>query len=118
MSFPSFLHEVAEVVGREETLLGEIFHRRQPFLQGPVVFEVVVEQPFKLVEHIEIGRLAGDELPLVETHTIVEQQFDVAADEFLGVLVDGVLQLLPYLVQTILEDVFLVFAQVEGLREV
>ena len=37
----------------------------------------------------------GDELPLVEAQTVVEQHFDVDGDEPFAVAVDSVFQLLP-----------------------
>src|SRR3712207_83972 len=110
-----FLHKIAEIVGRQVTFLREIFYRRQPFTQGTALPEVVVKQAFKLIKHVKIGRTAGDELPLIEAQTIVEQQFYVAADELSAVLVNGMVQLLLYLGKAIAEDGFLVFRQVQGL---
>ena len=38
--------------------------------------------------------LSGDELTVVETQTIVEQEFDIGNDQFTTMLVDSVLQFL------------------------
>jgi hypothetical protein len=54
-------------------------------------------------------------LAFIEAQAIVEQQLDIAADEFLAVVVDRMFQLHLYLLKTVAEDGFLVFAQVQSL---
>ena len=47
-----------------------------------------------------VGIFTGDELPVIEADAVVEQQFDVVHNQRLAVLVDGILQLRPYLFHT------------------
>ena len=110
-----FLHQVAEVVGREEHLVGEILHRRQSVPLGLVAVEIVVEQSLEACQHIAVRILSCDELSVVEAHAVVQQQFDVLGDEAFAVLVDGVVQLLLYLVQTVRENPFLRLRQMKCL---
>ena len=110
-----FFHEVAEVVGRKEAPFGEVFHRRQPLALGPVAPEVDVELVLKAREHVVVGFAAGDELPVVEPHAIVEQQLYVAAYQRFAVLVDGTSEFHLNLVEAVGEYLFLVVRQVQRL---
>ena len=71
------------------------FYRRQPFALGAIPRKIVVEQPFEPGQNVMIDVRTGDELPLVEAQTVVEQHFDVDGDEPFAVAVDSVFQLLP-----------------------
>ena len=66
-----FLDKVAEVVGREENLVGKVFDGRKPFSLGLVVLEIIVEEVLKFCQHILIGSLAGGELAFIEAHAVV-----------------------------------------------
>ena len=55
-------------------------------------------------QRIVIHVLTCDELPFVETHTVVKQLFDVGNDQRLGELVNGMLQLTDNLLHVILQN--------------
>ena len=89
--FPvSFFHQIAEIIGRQAYFACKIAYRRQPFLRSGALGKVIVEQPLETCQDIEIHVPARDELALVKTHTIVEQQFYIGRNKPLGMLVDGV----------------------------
>ena len=46
-------------------------------------------------DYIFIRLIACNELPFVETHTVIQQQFDVSHDELLAVFVNRMFQLDP-----------------------
>ena len=116
-----FLDKVAEVVGREENLVGKVFDGRKPFSLGLVVLEIIVEEVLKFCQHILIGSLAGGELAFVEAHAVVQKQLDVACDETLAELVDGVGEFQFDFVEAVEDDSFLFIGKVEclagGVRE-
>lgn len=102
------LHEVAEIVGRKETTFGKVFDRRQPVSKRGAM-EIAVQFVFKACENVEIGVASCVELPVVEAHAVVEQQFYVAAYQFAAVAVCGPFRLLPYFVEAVAEDGLLIF---------
>ena len=59
--------------------------RRAKF-QGLVRFEIIVQQGFEGRERILILFFTGNELPVVETDAIVQQQFDGRSDNGIAVL--------------------------------
>ena len=75
---------------------------------------VVVQQLLEAHEHIVVQFLACDELALVETHAVVEQNLDVGDDQRLGELVDRVLEFAGYLAHVVLYDQPLVDREVQG----
>lgn len=109
------LDEVAEIVGGEEAVLGEIFHGGQSFPLSPVACEIVVKQSLELGEHVLVHLFTGDELTVVEAHAVVEQQLDVATYQGLGVPVDGPLYLDADLFQAVSVDFLLPLRKVERL---
>lgn len=109
------LHQISEIVGGEEHFVCEVFHGRQSFGLRFVALEIVVYQCFEFHQDIFVGCRAGDELAFVETHAVVQQQFDVACNQTLAVLVDGALDFHLNLLQTVEEDFFLVFGQMQCL---
>ena len=84
-------------------LIGKVFHRRQAFGLGFIALEIIVQQFFKPAEYIFVYLSPCDELPFIETHAVVQQQFDVTGDEASAVLVGWNLQFPLYLVQAIPE---------------
>ena len=109
------LDEVAEIVGRQAQLAGTVFHRRQPLVQGVVRREVGVEQLLETGQNIAVGLLPGDELPLVETQAIVQQQFDLGDQQPPAHAVDIVIELLADGRQTVDEGRALAFGEVQRL---
>ena len=89
------LDQIAEIVRGKAQFSGAPFYRRQPFALGAIPRKIVVEQPFEPGQNVMIDVRTGDELPLVEAQTVVEQHFDVDGDEPFAVAVDSVFQLLP-----------------------
>ena len=68
-----FLDEITEIVGGEMQFIREILHIGQtPFLRL-VSLEVGIQQTFELRQHIPVHILAGNELAVVKTRTIVQQ---------------------------------------------
>ena len=110
-----FLDKVAEVVGREENLVGKVFDGRKPFSLGLVVLEIIVEEVLKFCQHILIGSLAGGELAFVEAHAVVQKQLDVACDETLAELVDGVGEFQFDFAEAVEDDSFLFIGKVKCL---
>ena len=108
-----FLYHVTEVVWREEHLVGEVFHRRQTVCHGALLAEVVVEEVLELHYHALVALRARDELPFVEPHAVVEQQFDVARDEPAAVLVSRTAYFHLYFFKTVGVDAFLFVRQVQ-----
>ena len=116
-----FLDKVAEVVGREENLVGKVFDGRKPFSLGVVVLEIIVEEVLKFCQHILVGSFAGGELAFIEAHAVVQEQLDVACDETLAELVDGVGEFQFDFAEAVEDDFFLFIGKVEclagGVRE-
>ena len=71
---------------------------------GRVAREVGVKLALKPLQHVGVGVVAGDELPLVEPHAVVEQQLYVAADQLAAVAVHGPLDFHAYLAEAVAED--------------
>ena len=55
--------------------VGKIFDRRQPRSLWLVALEICVEQPLETREYIAVLLTPRIELPVVETHTVIQQQF-------------------------------------------
>ena len=99
-----FFNQVTEIVGRKMQFPGTVSHRRQSDLLGPVRNEVFVEHVFETHQNIAVHFVARNELPFVETHTVIQQQFDVSHDELLAVFVNRMLQLDPDFMYSISYD--------------
>ena len=56
---------------------------------------MVIYDFIKLPDNLFIHFVTCNELPFVETHTVIQQQFDVSHDELLAVFVDRMFQLDP-----------------------
>lgn len=87
--------QVAQVIWRQTELVGTILHRRLPLasLWGGIP---IVEQLLEAGEYVAVYIFAGYELAVIETHAMVEQQFDIVDNQRLAVLVDGMRQFMPY----------------------
>ena len=59
--------------------------------------------------------LAGDELPVVEAGAVLQEQIEIGGDERTAVLIDGLLGFERDFIETIHDDGFLAFAQVQSL---
>ena len=97
--------QVAQVVGRKTELVGTVLYSRKAFGSRSVGMEVVVQQGFKTGKYVAIQVLAGDELAVVETDTVIKQELDIIHDERLAVFVkDRTLQLLADVLHAADED--------------
>ena len=84
--FPCFLlDKVAKIVGREIQFFGTVGHRGQSEGLGLVGPEIVVQKAFKPFQDALMHILAGDELAVIETYTVIEQQFYIGSDEAFAV---------------------------------
>ena len=81
-------HQIPEIIGRKTNLVCEILYSRDAFLRCRPQIEIIVQKPLETSQRIVIHVLARDELPLVETHAIVEQHLDVGNDKRFGEFVD------------------------------
>lgn len=52
-------------------------HRRQSQILDIFRLEIIVQQVFKFEQDIGVAIFAGNELSVVKTNTVIEQQFDV-----------------------------------------
>ena len=110
------LHKVAEVVRRETTLVGKRLDRWQPAHEdGFPVVEIVVQCLFKGSHHTVVFQLARDELAVVKAQAVVEQQLDVAADEFAAELVNRAVDFFLDFVDAVEINAPLAFRHVQGL---
>ena len=109
------LDEVAEIAGREVGLVGKVGHAGQAVALGVAADEVVAQMALEAGEDVAVHPFAGDELALVVAHAVVEQHADGIDDEWLGVLVDGVLQFHADLCEHTLDDALLRVGEVQGL---
>ena len=113
--FPGLLfHQIAEIIGRQAYFACKIAYRRQPFLRSGALGKVIVEQPLETCQDIEIHVPARDELALVKTHTIVEQQFYIGRNKPFGMLVDGVEQFHADFFQAVEDNHTFFLRQVQG----
>ena len=104
-SFSCFLlYQVSEIIRRETCLVCKIFHGWQSFCYCHLILEVFVQQLLEFYDNIFVRLITCDKLPFVETHTVIQQQFDVTHDELLAVLVDRMLQLDPDFMYSISYD--------------
>lgn len=95
-SFSCFLlYQVSEIIRRETCLVCKIFHGWQSFGYCHLILEVFVQQLLEFYDNIFVRLITCNKLPFVETHTVIQQQFDVSHDELLAVFVDRVFQLDP-----------------------
>ena len=75
------LDEVAEIVGGKAKRFGALLYRRHPLCCGLARCEIVVQQILEAGQDVVVGIFAGDELTVVETDAVVEQQFDVVGNQ-------------------------------------
>ena len=107
-------NKISEVVGRKEYLISKIPYGRQSVGMRLPALEIIVEQGFEAGQHILVRFLAGDELPVIKTHTIVKQQLDISCNKPLAQLVYRMRQFQLYFSQTIEDDAFILVRKVQG----
>ena len=104
-SFSCFLlYQVSEIIRRETCLVCKIFHGWQSFGYCHLILEVFVQQLLEFYDNIFVRLITCNKLPFVETHTVIQQQFDVSHDELLAVFVDRMFQLDPNFMYAISYD--------------
>ena len=69
---------------------------------------------FEPYDNIFVYLVAGDKLSFVETHTVIQQQFDIAYDKLLAMLVDGMFQFDLNLMYAVGYDFLFLVGQVQG----
>ena len=109
------LYQVAEIVGRQETLFGKISDRRQPLLRRLAALKVSVHLVLKLCQHVVVCLLAGDKLAFVKAHAVVEQHLYVAAYNLPRLVISLPFRLFLYPCKAVAEDFLLFLRQVESL---
>lgn len=75
------LDEIAEIVGGKAKRIGALLNRGHPLCCGLARCEIVIQQVLEAGQDIVVGIFAGDELAVVETDAVVEQQFDVVGNQ-------------------------------------
>ena len=108
-------HQVAEVVGRQVYLVGQLLHSGQSLALWAARGEIVGEHGFKAGEDVMVLVLAGDELAVVEARGIVEQHLDSIDDELARVAVDGVAQFVADALEAALYQRTLLLRQMQRL---
>jgi len=84
--------QVAEIVGGETGLVGEIGNRWQTVTFGMTTDEVLAQLLMEGCEDVAVHLVTRDELAVVVAHAVVQEQAYGIGDERLRVAVDGVLQ--------------------------
>lgn len=113
-----FLDEIPEIVGGEMQFICEILHIGQPLFLRLVSFEVGIQQAFELRQHIPVHMLAGDELAVVKTHSVVQKDFYIGRHDGLGVPVNATSQFRPDFRQAVQEQMPFPLRHMEGLGSV
>lgn len=76
--------------------------------------EIIVQQPFKPDQDILVDHAAGNELAIVITQTVVEEQLDIVCYQRFTVPVNRLLQFMVDFSQTIHNRGPLLFRQMQG----
>ena len=103
---------VAEVVGREVHLVGKVLDGRDTFGSRFAGEDIIVEQLVEACKGRDIEVLSGNELPLVETHAVVEQEFKIGDNQSARVPIDRVLEFDIDDMHTVVNDLHLVLGEV------
>ena len=107
--------QVAEVVGRETGLVGEVGDGGQTVTFWMVVYKVLAELLLEGQEHLAVHLVSRDELAIVVAQAVVEHQGNSVCDESLRVFVDGVLHLCLNLIHQCHDDRALCLRQMQRL---
>lgn len=75
-----FLHQVAEIIGRQAELIGALLHSRHSVFSRFVRCKIFVQQILETGQDIVVGILAGNELAVVKADAVIEQQFDIVGN--------------------------------------
>lgn len=106
---------IAEVVGREVHLVGKVLDGWDTFGSRFAGEYIIVEQLVEACKGRDIEVLSGNELPLVEAHAVVEQEFKIGDDQSARVLIDRVLEFDIDDMHTVAHHLYLVLGEVECL---
>ena len=77
---------------------------------------VFIKQCHKLLDHRMVDFLTGDELAVVETEAIIQQQLNVGDNQFARMFVNGAVQFLLYHGEHTSKDVHLLGREMQSLR--
>lgn len=97
-----FLYEITELIGREACFRRAHLHRRQPPFPGFARFEPIPDGFLKSAEDSTVGHLARDELPVIETGTVIQHSLYRRGHYLLRMFVDSMLEFCP--VETLCRD--------------
>ena len=109
-----FLQQVAQVIGRQAKFVGAILNGRDSFRSGLSGTEIAVQQGFEAGKDIAVQVFAGDELAVVKTDAVIEQQLHVVRDQRFAVFVRRVQQLGLNFLHAFGNDFSLLFGKVQG----
>ena len=76
-----FADQVAEVIGRQAGFIGEIGYRGQAVLFWMTVFEILLQMLMERGDDVAVHLVACDELAVVVTHAVVQEQAYSIGDE-------------------------------------
>ena len=74
-------HEVAEIAWREACLVSKPRHGRETLGTCFLVCKIILDVSLKVGENVRVDLVACDELPVVESLTVVEDKLDAVGED-------------------------------------